>query len=554
MRVDPKEFAFPALVALGLALVTSVPYLLGHLLPFPDSRFNENLVFDMDMNAYFAFARQSAMGQWLFYNPMTPEPHSAVFFNLEWLLLGKLAALFGNSFELAFQVQRIGSIFLFSLALYWLSSFPFDTISMRRIVFTAIMLGGGFGWVVSIPGLGALLPDRLFLDSSAGLHPFFWMLLAPHFLVAQSLVLLALCFFLRAEAGGGKGDYLLAAAFCLFAGATRPFEMLYLVVAISLYLLVLMAWKQEAVPVSRHALRSLVFCFSIPLLIYYVWLLRFHDVFRWWGIQNVLVPPLPGSLALSLGLAFVLLISGLGNLLGLKERPSAHLLIACCFISSLSLLYSFPMLTFSVQFLTTLLIPTVLVGSIRLEPRLIPWLNRDRRRRGAIAAVLLANSLSSMVLLGSYSADVVRGEFRTDSRLIDAYDWLEQNSSPGDVVLASCGIGNEIPRYTHDSSFCGYFFNTVGFRRKREMVQKFFSAETSDAYRWKLLRHFKVRYVVSPGSGGQLAGDELERMPFLRKVHGNDLVTVFEVNQSGGALRGRTSPHSANALHSESGR
>ena len=50
MRVSSREFGFVALAGLGLALATSIPYVLGHLLPFPDSRFNENLVFDIDMN------------------------------------------------------------------------------------------------------------------------------------------------------------------------------------------------------------------------------------------------------------------------------------------------------------------------------------------------------------------------------------------------------------------------------------------------------------------------------------------------------------------------
>ena len=144
MRVRSREFGFIVLAGLGLALATSIPYVLGHLLPFPDSRFNENLVFDIDMNAHFAYARQAAAGHWLFYNPMTPEPHAPVFFNLEWLLLGKLAAVMGGSVELAFQAVRIAWIFVLCFALYWLSSFLFDTIVMRRIVFTAIMLGGGF--------------------------------------------------------------------------------------------------------------------------------------------------------------------------------------------------------------------------------------------------------------------------------------------------------------------------------------------------------------------------------------------------------------------------
>jgi hypothetical protein len=545
MRVGSRESGFLLLASLGLALVTSLPYALGHLLPFPDSRFNENLVFDIDMNFYFALARQSAAGDWLFYNSMTPEPHAPVFFNLEWLLLGKLAAVMGGSVELAFQIVRIGSIFALCLAVYWLCAFLFDTIPMRRIAFTAIMLGGGFGWVVHVPGLGGLLPDRLFLDLSAAIHPFFWMLLAPHSAIAASLALLALCLFLSAEAGGGERGYWLAAAACFFGGLVRPYEMLYLVVAIPLYSLALAVRKKNAGPASRYLLRSLLVCASIPVFAYYLWLFEFHDVFRWIGIQSVVAPPLPGSLVLSLGLASVLLVSGLGNLLRLTERSSPHLLIACCFIASLGLLYAFPLLAFSLQFLGTLLIPMVLVGSVTLEPRVVSWVERGRRARVAIAAVLLLNSLTSIALLGSHSQAVARGEHRTDWRLIEAYAWLEENSSPRDVVLASCRIGHQIPRYTHASSFCGYFFGTVDFRGKRAMVQKFFAAETKDGYRRRLLRQFDVRYVVFSATDPPSTGYDPETTPFLRRAYGNDIATVFEVVRGTGVSRGHSSPHAA---------
>jgi hypothetical protein len=76
---------------------------MGFTLPFQHSRFNGNLAFDSDSNDYYAFMNQSKLGQWLFHNPFTPEQHKAVFFNLEFLILGKLAALTSQShFQLKF--------------------------------------------------------------------------------------------------------------------------------------------------------------------------------------------------------------------------------------------------------------------------------------------------------------------------------------------------------------------------------------------------------------------------------------------------------------------
>lgn len=116
-----RQVGFVAALALGLVLITGLPYLLAHALPFPRSRFNGNLVYDEDFNSYFAYMRQAARGQRLFHDPFTPEPHGNVFFNLEWLLAGKVAAVFGGSLEGALQVERLAGTFGVCFAFYWLT-------------------------------------------------------------------------------------------------------------------------------------------------------------------------------------------------------------------------------------------------------------------------------------------------------------------------------------------------------------------------------------------------------------------------------------------------
>jgi hypothetical protein len=528
MDVSPKERRFVASFALGLVLVTCVPYVLGHALHFPESRFNENLVFDDDLNTYFAFMRQAASGQWLFHNPMTPEPHEPVFFNLEWLVMGKLAAWFEISLETVFQLERIGSTILLCFSFYWLTSFLFATPTMRRVVFTAVLLGGGFGWLLSIPKLSSLLPADLFLDTYAGLHPFFWILLQPHFTIAQAFALLCTCFYIRAETTGPK-SYPWAALCCVVAGSMRPFEMLYLVVAISLYALVTTVWTIRSASLSRILLRLLPVFAAIPLFAYYVWLLEIHPVFRWWGAQNVVPSPNPGSLFLSLGIAAILLVLGLKNLTGLKKRPAAQLFVICCLASSLGLLYSFPLLTFSLQFLPALVIPTALMGTMKLEPRLVSFARIGRRARLAIAAFLVLNSLTSILLLGTYVRAVAEGKHRTGMPLIEAYRWLQEHSEPRDVVLAAFPIVNQLPRYTHASSLAGYGYTTVDFPRKAAMMRKFFRADTDDGFRQSLIDLFDVRYVCFGEWDRQQTEYDPATTPFLREAYRNRWVAVFEV-------------------------
>jgi hypothetical protein len=541
MQIDSKEFRFVAFFALGLVLVTSVPYLLGHALVYPASRFNENLAFDVDVNTYFAFMRQAESGQWLFHNPMTPEPHEPVFFNLEWLLAGKLAAFLG-SLEAAFQCQRIAATFLLCFSFYWLTTFLFSPTGMRRFAFATVMSGGGFGWLLYVPQLGARLPRETFLDSYAGVHPFFWIFLQPHFLIAQSFALLTLCFFLRGESSGGRKDYAWAAVSCAVAGAMRPFDMLYLVAAIGLYVLADTLRNHRGASRRPSLARLLAVFASLPLFAYYVWLFKIHPVFSHWGGQNVDAPPYPLELLLSLGIVGILSVFGVGTLIRWRHQPPAKLLIGCCVVSSVGLLYSYPLLTFVRQLAPALLVPIALLGMVWLEPRLVRSFNGSWGARVGIAVFLLLNSMTSLLLFRFYLIEVTQGRHRTATEQIEAYEWLQDHSEPGDVVLASYRIANQIPRYTHSTVFSGYSYATVNYAEKTEMVRRFFQANTHDRYRKALVERFDVRYVLFARPDRRRTNYDPASTPFLLERYRNPVVRVFEVRRPTSQLGDPESP------------
>jgi hypothetical protein len=77
------------------------------------------------------------------------------------------------------------------------------------------------------------------------------------------------------------------------------------------------------------------------------------------------------------------------------------------------------------------------------------------------------------------------------------------------------------------------------------MVQKFFAAETSDRYRRRLLHQYDVRYVVFSAIDLPSAAYDPEATPLLRRVYGNDSVTVFEVVRGAGVSRKHSSSRKA---------
>lgn len=526
-----QELPFVLLFALGLILLTGIPYWLGSGMPDAHSHFNGNLVFDSDINAYFAFMKQAQAGQWLFYNPFTPEAHGAVFFNLEWLLFGKISAWTGFSLEETFQLQRITSIFLYCCVSYWLLTFFFHSMAMRRYVFTMIVLGGGFGWLRHLPWLGPIVPPFDFLDTYTGLHPFFSILLQPHFLLAQACSILTVCLFLGAEQSGLKRKYVLAGLCCALAGCIRPFDMLFLFFSFSLYLLGMTFQDIKTQSVARVLPRLTVILIPLPLFAYYLWLLKVHPIFRWWSAQNILPPPLPSGLVVSLGLVSLLLVLPVKKSFNSSRRSNANTLMSCCFLAAGVLLYCYPILTFSMQFCTLIMVPAILAGTQKMESRFLSLFNRGKVAMILLMVLLCVNSFSSFLVFNAALREVISGRHRTDSKIIAAYEWLDKHTEPREVVLPSAvyPIGNQIPRYSHNSVVSGYEFNTVNFREKNALIQHFFQNKQDDVFRKKLINEFNIKYVFYTPWGNEPNAYDPDSANFLIERFRNNAAVIYEV-------------------------
>jgi hypothetical protein len=524
-RLSASEFRFVAFFALALLLLSSIPYLCGHFLSFPNTRFNEHLSFDPDFNAYFGFMRQAQQGQWLLYNPFTPEPHAPVFFNLEWLLMGKLSALFQISLEASMQWVRVVSLFLLCGSFYWLASLLFPAVLMRRFVLAMAMLGGGFGWLLQIPGLDA--PGRIgrFMDLYAGLHPFFWMIAQPHWLIVQGLALAAFCTFLLAERNGSVKLYVLSGALTTVVGAMRPWDIVYILLGIVFYMMAVTTLTWDSI--RRHLPRLIVLLMPMPLLLYYQWLFKSHDLFRWYYIQNVGRGPEPTSLVLGGGAAMLVFLLSLGRLGNFSGKPAARILIPCCALSALALMYSHPLFGNTWQFHQTFLIPALLVAAMTIEPVVEALLKRTRWTYVGIAAFLAGNSLTSFALVKTFTAEVRRGEHRTGQGLLQAFEWLQTNSRPRDVVMANFEISNQIPRYTHNATFCGYAISTVAFDKKTAQVRQFYSSDTDDSFRKRLAAEYSIHYVIF-GPNERNPGNFNPEQLGLSKKFDNGLIQIYE--------------------------
>ncbi len=528
-RAGRRGIGFVLIGAGVLAALTSIPYLVGLALRDPAARFNGVLAFEQDTNFYLASMRQASYGHIFFRNPFTPEPQGHVFFNLEWLAGGWIAALPGSSLETAFHVLRILGIFGLFLAIYRLCAEFFATETARRIVLIALTTGGGFGWLLLAPGLAARLQGVTLLDTFAGLHPFFWSLLSPHFLLGQVCATFALVKFLRAEAQRAVRPYVSAGLLVALTGCVRPYDMLVLVGTFALYSLATLTGRRER---SRGLIwrRAVPLLVPLPLLGYQYWLTHFHPVYRWWFIQGTAIPPEPLSLALSLGLLSLFLAFSLVNPGDFGSKPRAHVLAACAFLAALVAVYSYPLIKFALQAATALVIPGVLVATQRLESAM---LSLARRRLGAalLAGLLLLNAAGSAVLFGKVLRFVEQGQARTPRDLVAAYRWLDGRSGEHDVIMAALETGNRIPRYAPATSFFGHIFWAVDASAKARAVQDFYSATADDESRLRLIRRFGIRYVFHGSAERTLGAWDPARAGWLTEVFHNGTAAIYAVRE-----------------------
>jgi len=434
---------------------------------------------------------------------------------------------------------------VWAACMYRLCSLLFIGRLMRRLVFSMVILGGGFGWISSIheqwirlPVVGSIVGRFAPYDMRNGLHPFFSILFNPHWIAAEALVLLTLCLFLRAERTGLLIDYVMAGLAGTALGAMRPFDSLYISSANILYILFMAVFKGQYSP-SLAWRRLLVTFIPMPLMAYFVWLFTLHPVYRWWGIENNIAPNTMGAFIFAMGFLSILFAFSLDKLGGFQRKPAPQVLLASCFLAGFLIVFvANPFIRSSGQLYSTFVVPAALLATVDLELAIVALTQRKTWAMPALIAFLVVNSMTSVFLYArtvyavTHNREVIPalGDNRTSTNLLEAYRWLDRNSRPREVVLASVSNCNRIPHYTHNDTFAGYAFNTVDYDNKRNMVEHFFDKDTSDSSRRDLLRQYRVKFLLWSPKETALGGYRPDGSSLFTQRFANDGVIIYELN------------------------
>ena len=161
---------------------------------------------------------------------------------------------------------------------------------------------------------------------------------------------------------------------------------------------------------------------------------------------------------------------------------------------------------FQIKLLAALQVPLAILAADLWVTRLAPWLRSWSARWGGRAAAAWVPALvlallvlpTNMYLLVWRLIELRRpaSELYVTTDESAALDALAVTTGPGDVALAVESVGRWVPNQGRTRAYLAHWAMTNKYLDRRQLVDRFFSAEADDAWRAQLLAADGVTYVV----------------------------------------------------------
>lgn len=533
--------ASTALAAAGvtlllLLLLVSLPYLLAAGWDGETHVFGGFLLNPLDGNSYLAKMQQGWQGEWRFTLLYSSEGGEGAFLYLLYLGLGHLARFAGLSLPLTFHLARLAASLVMLLALYRFMQRVLGSGFLPAFVLAA--LGSGLGWIALLSG--AFTSDFWVAE----IYPFLSAYANPHFPLGLALMLALLTpapdgSLVEAEARrAGLPGSLLSFGLAFILGLVQPFG----VVIVSAVLAGTAVWQSMAysrasgsgwIVMFRRAVTDLFhprgrFLWAAlgggVVLLYSLAAILLDPQLSAWNRQNLTPSPPLWDLLVSLSPALLLAPAGLWSL---RKRlsPAGRMLLVWAVLGALFLYLP---LGLQRRFLTGLHVPLAALAGCGLSAAL-GAAGRWKRSASLLWALALLFSLptNAVVLLagvqGARERDpalyLTQGEF-------SALAWLEQNTDPQALVLASPEMGLFVPAHSGRRVLYGHPFESVNASQEEAAVRAVFQPGASGEMR-RLVEQRGVDYVFY-GDRERLLG-ALDPQPWLQEVYRAGEVVLYAV-------------------------
>ena len=453
-------------LAVGVSLLTLIPYLVARQLAPSGWTFSGFLVNPYDGFSYFAKMRQGLDGNWLFVLPYAADPGRPSLLFLFYLALGHFSRISGLSLSGTFHAARV----LGGTLMFWTSYLLLERLPLTRAARWcgyALILGvSGLGWL----GLGAgITASDLLIPESV---PWIAVLVNPHFSVAAAA--LALGFLAVLTAGSRWEVSALAAAAGLLLGIVQPFLLATLWSVLGAWTGLEWVLGRQARAGQRAGSSALTVLLAsavtgLPWVLYDAWLIATHPALRQWSLQNL--TPSPSPLAYLIGFGPLIFWGALGLV---RARPLAQPQIRLIALwAALGLLLLYLPIGLQRRLSLGLAIPLAALAGIGID-----HVGRTAgRTRLAVAGTLLLTLPSMLIVAGAGVASSASPGSPTllSQNELEAYRWISTHLTEGDTVLAAEQTGNRIPAYTDLRVLLGHPFETPQATAEREWIAQSFA-------------------------------------------------------------------------------
>jgi hypothetical protein len=496
-RLPPSSFILWAVVAL---LWANLPYLVGYVSSTPENQFGGFFLYEQDGYSYLAKMRQGAQGAWEFHLPYTSEDEyqTGGFVYPFYLITGKLAPL-GLSYPLLYHGARLLSSLLLLIVL---AKFIARFVSDRRWqVWTwwLLLFSGGWGLLISTfvnPRYVAyelIAPDAFVFSILYG---------TPHVILGFALFLIWIGYTLdtiKPDQTHLVRRVVIANILGLLTALSREAYGPAFAGIFFAYLIALIIQRRK-IP-WRAGVLVMLSCIGAGLYsAYLIYAFRSNPGLAAWSAQNAFTSPDLFDFLAGFAVLIVLAVAAFVpsppplSLKGRGARGEGLFLLAWLIAGPIM---AYLPIAISRRLIAGWQIPLCIFGAYALL-RLID--SKLPLRRTLAVGVLAASVLSTLLVITGGTMFVTARKpplYQTADQLA-ALEWLGRSSTDRDVVLADWHFGNLVPIYTNARVFVGHPIETIGFKEKMALVERFFDPITTEADRQALIDRGKITLIVAP--------------------------------------------------------
>ena len=507
--ISRAEWYWAWLVSLLVVGLASLPVAWAWLATPVGGEFAGFLYNAHDGNTYLAKMNEGRRGEWVFHLSHTSEGGDSGAPTYEfYLILGKLAGLFGVSNLAMYHLARVVFGLVLLMVSYWFVGWLFKEVKQRQFVFGGLVcFAAGIGWLAAPLGwIPSPAPD---LSLEEG-FTFQALLAGPHISLAILLLIVSIrTGFVSLQTGSNQawvGAGLAGSAM----GFVHPFLVLNLGVILGIAWLWLMIGRRRVDWPGLVAL-MLVGLIALPGPALTWWGIQNDPLLQTWMSQNIVATASLLSILLAYGLLGPLATVG-GWWVGGKLRTSEfapeirerwQLVTGWVGVSLVLVLLP---VSFNMRFIEGIHLPLCCLAGVGwfevIQPRLA-----KRRRKLARQSLAIVLSVSSMVLIFTMISyiltpvsndnlyELLRPPYLSAGE-VGAINWLRSNAQPGQVVLTGPILGNVIPGRVPVRVLWGHKMETLDPARKAAVLYEFYNATTDPATRQKLVTNWQLDYLV----------------------------------------------------------